>query len=668
MKGLEDTSFVTTVKERCRVCYTCVRECPAKAIRISDGQAEILGERCINCGNCVRVCSQQAKRVVSAVEDALALLRSDCAVSACIAPSFPAEFIEVNPARVVGALRTIGFRFVHEVAFGADLVAERYRKLLDDNGSRRYISTPCPAIISFVEKYHPDLVPALAPIVSPMVAIARYIRRVHGPEVKVVFIGPCIAKKREAASVHVKDEVQAALTFGELRELFELAGVSLDAVEPSDFDPPHAALGALFPISRGLLQAADIEEDLMKGEVVAADGRTNFVEAIKEFAAGALDARLLEILACTGCIMGPGMTGDLPLFGRRSRVSAYVRERMKRFDERAWRAAMDRFPDLDLSRTFSRNDRRSLYPSEEELLAILHRMGKFAPEDELNCGACGYESCREHAVAIYRGLAESEMCLPYTIQQLRTTINELAVSNERLANMQEALVHAEKLASMGQLAAGIAHEINNPLGIVLMYVHILLDEIGENSPHRQDLEVIVQQADRCKTIISGLLNFARQSRVAPQPTNIRDLVERTLKLIEPPAGVSIRIEHEDADPMVELDRDQIVQVITNLVSNAYAAMPDGGELLVRTGGDARSVWFSVKDSGVGIPKENLRKVFEPFFTTKQIGKGTGLGLAVTYGIVKMHQGDIKVESNADPEAGPTGSEFTVILPRQGPSG
>ena len=647
------------------MCYTCVRECPAKAIRIAEGQADVMPERCIACGNCVRVCSQRAKQVASSIECVRGMLTSGDRVAACIAPSFPAEFPDVEADVFVGMVRAMGFGVVNEVAFGADLVARQYRRLLAESGGRRFIATSCPAVVAYVERYHPNLVDSLAPIVSPMVATARVLHRLHGDDLKVVFIGPCIAKKGEAVSASVAGEVAAALTFVELRKMFEEGGITSTGVEPSEFDPPRAGPGALFPISRGMLQAADISEDLIAGEVVAAEGRGNFVEAIREFEAGALDARLLEVLCCNGCIMGAGMSCQTPLFGRRSRVSQHVRRRMSALDATRWRRDMAEYDGLDLSRGFSRYDQRIRVPSEGEVAMIMAEMGKVKPEDELNCGACGYETCREHAVAIYEGLAEVEMCLPYTIDQLRRAIRDLAVSNEQLASAQEALMQSEKLASMGQLAAGIAHEVNNPLGVVLMYAHLLLDEVKENARLREDLTMIVDQADRCKKIVSGLLHFARQNKVTLGETELRDLVDRSMKVIHMPTNVTVRIEHPAADTKAQIDRDQIVQVLTNLVSNAQAAMPEGGVLTVRTEADEAQVRLIVSDTGVGIPREHLDKVFEPFFTTKQIGRGTGLGLAVTYGIVKMHRGDIRVESNADPAAGPTGTTFVVSLPRHG---
>jgi signal transduction histidine kinase/ferredoxin len=703
-----------------------VRECPAKAIRVADGQAEVIPERCIGCGNCVRVCSQGAKAVLDSKAQVAALLAGGRKVAVCLAPSFPAEFTDCRPDQLVAMLRTMGFTYVQEVAFGADLVARAYRKLLAGTNGHKYIASTCPGIVAYVERYHPDLVACLAPIVSPMVAIARVVRRLHGAETAVVFAGPCIAKKSESLSDLVDGEVDAALTFEELRAMLAERGIlrrgenrgegvpparnegilpSVSSSSPSvapcssseeersgeeaaeeargrdaretrgqdalatpdalaTFDAPLANLGGLFAVSRGLLQTAHIEEDLVTGDVVTAEGRASFVSAIREFEEGHLDVHLLEVLCCHGCIMGAGMSTDSPLFSRRRRISDYVRACGRQRDPAQWQENMDRFADLDLSRKFLADDQRIAAPFAEEIGMIMARMGKHTPEDELNCGACGYDTCRDHAQAIFRGLAETQMCLPYTIGRLDQTIGELAETNRQLTSAQEALMQSEKLASMGQLAAGIAHEVNNPLGVVLMYSHLLLDEPAATGRMRQDLSMIAEQADRCKKIVSQLLHFARQNQVVLLPVDVRTLVERCMRALPAPEGVTVRVAHEGDDPTAELDADQIIQVLTNLASNAYAAMPRGGVLSVRTGGDGRTVRLEVQDTGIGIPPQNLAKIFEPFFTTKQIGKGTGLGLAVTYGIVKMHRGDVQVRSNADPAAGPTGTVFTVTLPRQ----
>lgn len=657
--------LVTTIKEKCRRCYTCVRECPAKAIQILDGQASVIQTRCIGCGNCVTVCSQNAKQVFNGIEDTERLLAGPAPVAAIVAPSYPAEFTECSTGTLVGALRKLGFASVHEVSFGADLVAAEYARLLVKQDGRHVAST-CPAVVSYVRKYHPDILGRLAPIVSPMIATARVLHKKHGQELKIVFIGPCIAKKGEARYEQFNGEVHAALTYVELRAMLTARGISLTEAGGGgeEFDPPHGSLGALFPITRGLLQAADLDEDLLRGDIVSADGRQNLVEAITDFEHGDTEARLLDILCCEGCIMGAGFSCDEPVFKRRSDVSAATRLRQAVFDEDAWRAAIAEFSNLDLARTFEPFDQRfDDMPTRAELNEILARMNKHNPEDQLDCGACGYDTCRHHAVAIWQGLAEVEMCLPYSVEELRKTVDELQESNRSLETTKAALVKSEKLASMGQLAAGIAHEVNNPLGILLLHANLLLEECEEDSQVSSDVKLIVDQAIRCKKIISGLLNFARQSRVVRQPTNIATLAAEVMRTLPVAEGVSVEIIDRLDDPVAELDGDQIVQVLTNLLTNAQHAMPEGGAITVTLDGTEENVIISVQDEGYGIPHEHLDKLFSPFFTTKQVGKGTGLGLAVTHGIVKMHRGRIGVESNADPSRGRTGTTFTISLPR-----
>ncbi|HDP34043.1 MAG TPA: 4Fe-4S dicluster domain-containing protein [Candidatus Hydrogenedentes bacterium] len=657
--------LVTTIKERCRLCYTCVRECPAKAIRVVGGQADVMVERCIGCGNCVQVCGQHAKKVFDSIPQAEALLAGDTRVAAILAPSFPAAFLDWDYTQVVGLLRRLGFDYVFEVAFGADLVAARYRNLLEQEDDHRYIATSCPAIVAYIQRYYPELVSSLAPIVSPMTATARVVHREHGGDVKIVFIGPCIAKKEESAEA-VPDDLDAALTFEELQQMADAHNIEPKDSTPSEFDPPRGGLGALFPISRGLIQSARLQEDLTRDDIISTDGRLGFVEAVKEFDAGHCKPRLLEVLACQGCIMGPGIPNGEPLFRRRHRVSKYVRSRIDAMDLVAWQREVERFDDLDLSQSYVVDDQRLPDPTDAQLEAILAQLGKRSIEDELNCGACGYETCREHAIAIYKGLAENEMCLPFMIEKLRETVESLAQSKEKLAQTQEALMHTEKLASMGQLAAGIAHELNNPLGVILMYAHLLLeDHTIADKEMRDDLTMLTQQADRCKNIVAGLLHFARQHKTALILVDMRRFIEDTLKLTTISANINVEIRHEGGPFYAKIDREQLTQVLTNLITNAVHAMPNGGNLTVGYGGDDHEVRLYVKDSGAGIPKEHLKRVFEPFFTTKDIGRGTGMGLAVSYGIVKMHRGNMTVESNADPAQGPTGTTFTVVLPRKG---
>ena len=654
----EKRKLVYTIKELCRVCYTCVRECPAKAIKIVNGQADVISERCIGCGNCVKVCSQNAKVFLQSRMEVKAMLQSDEQVVALVAPSFPAEFPEIDDYRkFVGMLKKLGFSHVFEVAFGADLVALQYKKFFSQVSSSGYISSDCPAIVTYIRYYHPDLVKNLIPVVSPMVATSRVVRKKLGSKAKLVFIGPCIAKKEES------DEVDETLTFRELRGMLEYAEITTDGVESQDFDPPRAGRGAIFPVSRGLIQTVNVIDDLIKGNITVAEGRIGFQEAIKEWESGNLKGQYLELLCCEGCIMGPGMSPGGKRFERKTYIGNYVRDKLSQTDRKEWKRSIRQYSDIDLSRTFQPDDRRIKHPSEDEVNRVLASMGKFSSRDHLNCGACGYDTCVEHAVAIVEGLAEIEMCLPYTIEEMHASIKDLAVSNEKLIKIQQALKQSEKLAHMGQLSAGIAHELNNPLGVVLMYSNILLDECTADDPLKKDLELIATQAERCKKIVSGLLNFARKNQVKIESIDLRKLVEESVRAIIIPNSVEVKTIFKAKNLQANLDYEQMMQVLTNLNKNAIEAMPNGGILTVELDDTDTEVIFNVSDTGMGIPEENMDKLFTPFFTTKGIGKGTGLGLATTYGIVKMHKGKIDVISNIDPAKGPTGTTFKIIIPR-----
>jgi two-component system NtrC family sensor kinase len=650
--------LVYTIKELCRTCYTCVRECPAKAIRIVGGQAEVITERCIACGNCTKVCSQGAKVFLNTNDRVIKLLGKEEKVAAIIAPSFPAEFYEIDDHRVlVGMIRDLGFTYVAEVSFGADLVADRFRELIGRD-DKYFISSDCPSIVNYVRFYHPGLADNLAPVVSPMVATTRVIRNKYGNDTKVVFIGPCIAKKAESS------EVDEAITFVELRELFAQKNISPENSSSSEFNPPLGGRGAIFPVTRGLLQTANINDDAITGNIIAAEGRIDFQNALKEFEAGLIQNQHIELLCCEGCIMGPGLSKNGKQYNRRARVSSYAQEKMKTLDVKKWNAEIEEFSGIDLSTRFHPEDHRVEEMLEDDVRDILVSMGKKTKKDQLDCGACGYESCVEHAIAIKKGVAETEMCLPYTIEKLHKSVKDLALSNEKLSSMRQALKQSEKLAHMGQLSAGIAHELNNPLGVVIMYSNILLEECREGDPVREDLKLITDQAARCKKIVAGLLNFARKNQVNHQEVNIRELVNNSVAGVVVPPNVEIAVKDEMTNHDAMLDSEQMMQVLTNLIKNAIDAMPMGGRIDIFLEDNLGDVIIKVRDNGTGIKEEDRAKIFEPFFTTKGIGHGTGLGLATAYGIVKMHKGQISAESNNDPMKGRTGTSFKIVLPRR----
>ncbi len=297
-------------------------------------------------------------------------------------------------------------------------------------------------------------------------------------------------------------------------------------------------------------------------------------------------------------------------------------------------------------------------PSEEEINLILSRTNKFEESDELNCGSCGYPTCREYAVAIAKDLAEDEMCLPYLIDKLESAYQELKETQDQLHS-------AEKLASIGQLAAGVAHEINNPLGSIMLYASLLKKNAERyNHPEqtREDLNLIMDEANRCKGIVANLLNFARQGKLNIASIDIHELILSTLKEIklnEEFSSINYSVSKLDEPLILEADPDQIKQVLLNLLINGSEAVESSSqkEIDVILTHDKNDLFVEISDSGCGIPDENLNKIFTPFFTTKKMGKGTGLGLAITYGIIKMHKGDIKVKSAIG-----KGTSFIIKLP------
>ncbi|MEI6122026.1 MAG: [Fe-Fe] hydrogenase large subunit C-terminal domain-containing protein [Bacteroidota bacterium] len=658
MGNLINNELVYTVKDRCRVCYTCVRECPVKAIKIVNGQAEVISTRCIGCGNCTKVCSQKAKVYIDTTKQVYEYLNSDAKTIACVAPSFPAEFSEIEDYKLfIGMLRKLGFTYVVEVGFGADIVAKEYKKTLEDKESPKFISSDCPAIAYYVRHYHPELIGSLAPIASPMVAMVRIVKKKYGDDVKTIFIGPCIAKKAESR------EVDQVITFMELRKMFDESNIFPQNATPTDFDPPIAGKASIFPVTRGKLHSINKSDDICDENIIVASGRIHFREAIKEFEEGLSKSQHLELLCCEGCIMGPGMTSNNKLFTKTTHIRNYVRNKLENFDVVSWKREYEAVQNLDYSQTFSSADRRIPIPSPERINQVLESIGKYNLSDHLNCGACGYDTCIEHAIAIVEGLAETEMCLPYTIEKLHNSVKDLNLSNEKLASAQQSLKQSEKLATMGQLSAGIAHELNNPLGIITMYSNILKDEAAADSPIHKDLELIVEQANRCKKIVGGLLNFARKNQVNLVETDIYKFTQHSLDSIIIPENITVELKSTLNDTMAFIDNDQWMQVLTNIEKNAIEAMPNGGKLTLELNQANGDVEFCIGDTGVGISQENMDKIFTPFFTTKPIGKGTGLGLPLIYGIVKMHNGQISVDSNAGEDAGPTGTIFRIRLPR-----
>lgn len=661
--------IVTTIEARCKMCYSCIRRCPANAIRVENGQAKVIPERCIACGYCVKVCSQNAKQIRDGLANTRAILEGTEPAIAILAPSFPAAFVDVKPLQVVAGLRKIGFTQVYEVALGADMVGQEYAKIAKTSVMPIIISSPCPAVVNYIEKYYPELLLTLAPIVSPMIAIGRYIRQFIAPTARIVFIGPCIAKKREREDPKVANVIDEVLTFQELNRFFQEKGIKLGELEETAFDGPEAGLGRAFALSGGLLETAGMPAGTLQNDKIVTEGRDRVVDAIKKVVEGKIEARFLDLLFCEGCINGPQMLHDLSVFVRKDSVIHFFNQRSTQADPEQMQKWQENAKKIDLRREFTCEDLSLPLPSEQQIREILSRIGIETPEDELNCGACGYPSCREKAVAVYQGIAEVEMCLPYMIDKLKKIQKELIESNEELRRSldvlqktQAQLLQSEKMASVGQLAAGVAHELNNPLGGILIYANLMLEKMPKGTREAEDLQRILKETERCRRIIRGLLDFSRQTQIEAAIADINQILHGTLALLTQQAlfhNVQVVSDLDETLPKVFVDVGQMQQVFLNIILNAVEAMEGKGKLTItsRLDADGQHVLLSISDTGPGIPKEVINKIFEPFFTTKPQGKGTGLGLAIAYGIVQKHKGEITVQSRVN-----EGTTFTVRLP------
>ncbi len=418
---------IITNPARCRDCYRCVRHCDVKAIRVHDGQAQVVPELCIVCGTCIRSCPQKAKDVHSATQDVKKAISDGRKVIASVAPSAPAYFGFHHFSEMEAALQQLGFYAAEETAVGAEIVGLAHRDYVEQMPDLwPIITSSCPVIVNLIEKYHPDLISHLAPIVSPMIAHGRLLAAKFGPDAYIVFIGPCIAKKLEIYDVSEAGKVSAAMTFRGLSNWFNEAGIVFQkAVNSAEFS--SAVDARLFPVEGGLLGTAGLSTDMLNNSLVVASGLEACRNILCDIQAGQLRASLVELMACAGgCINGPAMS-DLPggIYAARKKILDYQRNRPAYTP-----VCRENWPDL--SRSYQNKKEPIPEFSEEQITEVLHRVNKYTPDDELNCGACGYSSCREKAVATLRGMAEVTMCIPYMrrrSESLRQVVMDVSPSS-----------------------------------------------------------------------------------------------------------------------------------------------------------------------------------------------------------------------------------------------
>jgi len=420
---------LTLKKSNCKNCYKCIRNCPVKAIRFSGNQAHIIGNECILCGHCFVVCPQNAKEIVDSTEKARVLLQSGDPVVVSLAPSFIANYEGVGIKSIRRALKKLGFYDVEETAVGATIVKTEYERMLREEDRDIIITSCCHSINLLIQKYFPSALEYLADVMSPMQAHCADIKR-RIPNAKTVFIGPCVAKKDEGE--YYEGIVDAVLTFEELTNWLKAERIELE----TEVDDTPESRARFFPTTGGVLKT--MTKDAPGYTYIALDGVENCIAALKDIESGRIHNCFIEMSACVGsCIGGPVMEkyhSTSPIKDYIT-VAGYAGERDFNTQQPA---------PMALKKNFTMIEKKLAQPSESEIMSVLRQMGKFKASDELNCGSCGYNSCREKAIAIIHGKAEISMCLPYLKDKaesfsdtiVNNTPNGLIVLNENLEVQQ----------------------------------------------------------------------------------------------------------------------------------------------------------------------------------------------------------------------------------------
>lgn len=532
--------------EKCRNSYSCVRVCPVNAIEVKPQKEHpyILNERCIGCGLCYVTCSPHAIEFRDSKSEVKNLLGSERKTAALIAPSIASEFDDITDYRkFVAMIRSLGFDYVHEVSFGVDLIASEYARLFLKAEGKYMITANCPSIVKLIEKFHPELVPNLAPLVSPMIATAMVVKELYKHDVATVHIGPCIDAKDEALVFKSKKLVDEVLTFVELRQLFEELKIQERLVKMSDFDPPHGNWGALYPLPAGIIQAGGIKRDMVSSSVITASGKEDILEAINDF-----DKYIdtiqhhFNLFFCHGCLLGPGMQHHTERFKRRSLVRHYAEKKAGKLNKDVWQKDMEKWLKLDFTRKFTPDDQRIPEPPEEEIREVLKIIGKDNPDTEINCGACGYQSCHHFASTVAKGLAIPEMCHTYNLRNKQEYIETLRQTNRKLAETKKALKDSEELARREKEIAQSASDMMNnmleklPTGVVIVDQNLKILHSNQSF-----INIIGEDAIAISEVIPGLAGADIKTLM---PFNVYNMFTFVIKEDEPVVSKDVHFEEK----------------------------------------------------------------------------------------------------------------------------
>ena len=553
------SNCLTLKKSNCKSCFRCVRKCPVKAIRFSGNQAHIIGNECILCGNCVVQCPQNAKEISDSIEKVRVLIQSGDPVVVSLAPSFIANYEGVGIDSMRASIKKLGFFDVEETAIGATIVKTEYERMLQEDERDIIITSCCHSINLLVQKHFPTCLAYLADVMSPMQAHCSDIKK-RIPDAKTVFIGPCVAKKDEAE--YYEGIVDAVLTFEELDKMLEDEGVKLEA----GLDSEEKSRARFFPTTGGVLKT--MAQNAEGYTYIAIDGVENCMAALKDIESGKIHKCFIEMSACVGsCINGPVMrkSHSSPINDYMS-VANYAGERDFDVNQPS--------PEF-LKKNFTSIEHKLAMPSDNEIMTVLRQMGKFKPSDELNCGTCGYNTCRDKAIAIIQGKAEISMCLPYLKDKaesfsdsiVKNTPNGLIVLNEDL-EVQQINAAARKI----------------------MNVRSESDVLGEPVVRILDPTVFLQVKNSGRTVRDQRTYLAEYKRYVEQ-TVVYDPDSRML------IGIMRDITDDEADREKKARiNKQTVEVADTVVEKQMRIVQEIASLLGETAAETKIALTKLKES------------------------------------------------------------------------
>jgi iron only hydrogenase large subunit-like protein len=399
---------IYTEKNDCKDCYKCVRWCPVKSIKVEEDSASIINESCIHCGRCTLICPAQAKKVRNDLDKAQFIVGNHKNVIASIAPSYLSDFSDLAPSQMIAALKELGFNAVSETALGAEIVSYHCRQLLAENKKAFYISSACPSVVELIEKYYPEYIQNITPLKSPMEAHGKLLRDISSEKVKIIFIGPCIAKKVETDKED--SNIDIALTFKDLKEWFFQANIDpygFPKTEEETFYPAKAASASMYPVDGGMINSIKDGIGFIDYTFMSFSGIGNIKKVLKGIDAFQTENPVfLELLACEGgCINGPGTVSNTSLAQKRYAL-------LKGTPNSPFKNDVQYQINIDHDFVPVENKEVKTY-SENDISEVLHSIGKLSEADELNCGGCGYDSCREFVMACLDKKAEQTMCVSY---------------------------------------------------------------------------------------------------------------------------------------------------------------------------------------------------------------------------------------------------------------